>query len=78
MRLNSLPPARVAWLFFALFLIVVQWPASAKLAARPAASQTQADYEALADFDIRALRPRHIVDIEQKKRLLATPEAQSL
>lgn len=77
MRLNSLPPARVAWLFFALFLIVVQWPASAKLAARPAASPTQADYEALPDFDLRALRPRHLVDIEQKKRLLATSRAAS-
>ncbi|MEN3334797.1 MAG: hypothetical protein V7641_4162 [Blastocatellia bacterium] len=78
MRVNASPLSITAFLFFIIVLIAAQWPASAGVAIQNAANQVEAVvYEPLADFDVRALRPRtgRAVNVEQKKQLLAANRA---
>jgi Fungalysin metallopeptidase (M36) len=73
-RLNASPPRRAAILFFVVILITAPWRAAADVVTQAAAPQVEADlYEPLPDFNVRSLRPRpsRVVNLEQKKQLLA-------
>jgi hypothetical protein len=71
-RATASPPTRAAFLCVLIILIAAQWPASAGRAVKAAASQAEAVYEPLPDFDLRArhLSSSRSVDTQQKKQLL--------